>query len=59
VTDPSPRPRDPAREEAHARFKEAVRALSDAPTAPNLVRYLRASRELDAALPRISSKTAA
>jgi hypothetical protein len=56
---PSPRPRDPARENAHARFKKAVLALSDEPTALNLLRYLQASRELDAEPPRISSKTAA
>jgi hypothetical protein len=56
---PSPRPRDSARENAHARFKQAVLALSDEPTPLNLLRYLKASRELDAAPPRISSKTAA
>jgi hypothetical protein len=36
-----------------------VLALSDEPTAPNLLRYLRASRELEAALARIPSKNAA
>jgi hypothetical protein len=59
MTEPSPRPRDPAREDAHARFKAAVLALSDEPTALNLRRYLQASRALEAAAPRISSKTAA
>jgi hypothetical protein len=59
MTRPSPRPRDPAGKDAHARFKEAVIALSDEPTALNLLRYLQASRELDAARPRVSSKTAA
>jgi hypothetical protein len=56
---PSPRPYDPARESARARFREAVLALSDEPTAANLHRYLRASRELEAALARVTSKTAA
>jgi F0F1-type ATP synthase beta subunit len=36
-----------------------VLALSDAPTGPNLLRYLQASRELDAVLRRIPSKNAA
>jgi hypothetical protein len=36
-----------------------VLALSDEPTASNLVRYLQASRALEAALPRIASNTAA
>jgi hypothetical protein len=36
-----------------------VLALSDEPTALNLLNYLKASRELDAALPRIRSNTAA
>ena len=52
-------PPDPSRVDAHARFKEAVLALSDEPTALNLLNYLKASRELDAALPRIRSNTAA
>ena len=56
---PSPRPRDSARENAYARFKQAVLALSDEPTALNLLRYLQASRALDAAEPRGQSKTAA
>jgi hypothetical protein len=59
VTGASPSPRDPARDDAFVRFREAVLALSDEPTAPNLLRYLRASRELDAALRRIPSKSAA
>jgi hypothetical protein len=56
---PSPRPRDSARENAHARFKQAVLALSDEPTALNLLRYLQASRALETAEPRGQSKTAA
>jgi hypothetical protein len=56
---PSPRPRDSARENAHARFKQAVLALSDEPTALNLLRYLEASRALEAAERRVQSKTAA
>ena len=56
---PSPRPRDSARENAHARFKQAVLALSDEPTALNLLRYLQASRALEAAERRVQSKTAA
>jgi hypothetical protein len=59
VNEPSSLPRDPVRGDAHARFKEAVLALSDEPTARNLLNYLKASRELDAALPRIRSNTAA
>jgi hypothetical protein len=59
LTGPAPLRRDPAREVAHARFKEAVLALSDAPTASNLLRYLRASRELEAALARVGSENAA
>jgi hypothetical protein len=55
---PAPPPRDPARENAHARFKAAVLALSDEPTALNLLRYLQASRALEAA-ERVHSKTAA
>jgi hypothetical protein len=56
---PSPRPRDSARENAQARFKQAVLALSDEPTALNLFRYLQASRALEAAERRVQSKTAA
>jgi hypothetical protein len=59
LTDPTPLPRDPARGDAHARFKEAVLALSDEPTPTNLLRYLQASRVLEAARPRMSSKNAA
>jgi hypothetical protein len=59
VSEPSPLPRDPAGKDAHRRFKEAVLALSDEPTPLNLLNYLKASRELDAALPRIRSNTAA
>ena len=56
---PSPCPRDSARENAQARFKQAVLALSDEPTALNLLRYLQASRALEAAERRVQSKTAA
>jgi hypothetical protein len=60
VSEPSPIRREPVRKrDAHVRFKEAVLALSDEPTALNLLNYLKASRELDAALPRIRSNTAA
>jgi hypothetical protein len=59
VSEPTSLPRAPVREDAHARFKEAVLALSDEPTPLNLLNYLKASRELEAALPRVRSNTAA
>jgi hypothetical protein len=59
VNQSSELPSDPSRVDAHARFKEAVLALSDEPTALNLLNYLKASRELDAALRRVRSENAA
>jgi hypothetical protein len=59
VSGPAPPVREPVHEDAYVRFRDALLDFAEAPTPPNLVRYLLASRALDAEVPPLASRTAA